>query len=102
MLVLSSIHWMNGMRFDLEKRLIWRALNPALLFSSKGRTDAAIEYYQSFLFNNATFADMIHPDRPQIIINASDLGYGIRFSFIQEYFDMLCSGENEVLEPGVE
>jgi len=26
-----------------------------------------------------------------IIINASDLGYGIRFSFIQEYFDLLCS-----------
>lgn len=26
-----------------------------------------------------------------IIINSSDLGYGIRFSFIQEYFDLPCS-----------
>jgi NTE family protein len=34
---------------------------------------------------------MIGPDRPMIIINASDLAYGIRFSFIQEYFDLLCS-----------
>ena len=30
-----------------------------------------------------------------IIINASDLGYGIRFSFIQEYFDLLCSELSE-------
>jgi NTE family protein len=43
------------------------------------------------LFHDATFADMIRPDRPMIIINASDLAYGIRFSFIQEYFDLLCS-----------
>jgi NTE family protein len=28
---------------------------------------------------------------PTIVINASDLGYGVRFSFIQEYFNLLCS-----------
>ena len=28
---------------------------------------------------------------PLILINASDLGYGVRFSFVQEYFDLLCS-----------
>ena len=38
---------------------------------------------------------MMHPDRPMIIINTSDLGYGIRFSFIQEYFDLLCSELND-------
>ena len=79
------------LRFNLDKRLFWRAINPALLFSERGRTEAAIEYYQNNLFHDATFADMIHPDRPMITINASDLGYGIRFSFIQEYFDLLCS-----------
>ena len=26
-----------------------------------------------------------------IVINASDLAYGVRFSFIQEYFNLLCS-----------
>jgi NTE family protein len=30
-------------------------------------------------------------DGPLILINASDLGYGVRFSFIQEYFNLLCS-----------
>lgn len=79
------------LRFDLQKHLVWRAVNPALLFSSRGRTDSAIEYYQDVLFDNATFADMAHPERPLIIINASDLGYGVRFSFVQEYFDLLCS-----------
>jgi NTE family protein len=30
-------------------------------------------------------------DGPFIIINASELGHGIRFSFIQEYFSLFCS-----------
>jgi len=34
---------------------------------------------------------MLKPGRPLIIINSSDLAYGVRFSFIQEYFDLLCS-----------
>ncbi len=79
------------LRFNLEKHLLWRSVNPFLLFSKKGRTESAIKYYQKFLFQDATFADMIRPDRPMIVINSSDLGYGIRFSFIQEYFDLLCS-----------
>ncbi len=79
------------LKFNLEKHLVIRALNPFLWFSKNGRTESAIKYYQKFLFHDATFADMIRPDRPMIIINASDLGYGIRFSFIQEYFDLLCS-----------
>ena len=79
------------LRFNLEKHLVLRTINPFLLFSKSGRTESAIKYYQKFLFHDATFADMIRPDRPMIIINSSDLGYGIRFSFIQEYFDLLCS-----------
>ncbi len=34
---------------------------------------------------------MMNPDLPMIVINASDLAYGIRFSFVQEYFNLLCS-----------
>jgi len=79
------------LRFDLEKHLMLRTINPFLLFNKEGRTESAIKYYQKFLFHDATFADMIRPDRPMIVINSSDLGYGIRFSFIQEYFDLLCS-----------
>jgi len=79
------------LRFNLESHLFWRTFNPFLLFSRKGRTESAIKYYQKFMFHGAKFADMIKPDHPMIIINASDLGHGIRFSFIQEYFDLLCS-----------
>lgn len=79
------------LRFNLEKHLLYRTINPFLLFSKNGRTESAIKYYQKFLFHDATFADMIRPDRPMILINSSDLSYGIRFSFIQEYFDLLCS-----------
>jgi len=79
------------LKFNLEKHLFWRTFNPFLLFSRQGRTESAIKYYQKFMFHGAKFADMIHPDRPMIVINASDLGHGIRFSFIQEYFDLLCS-----------
>ncbi|MSQ98892.1 MAG: hypothetical protein EXR85_06310 [Xanthomonadales bacterium] len=43
------------------------------------------------MFHDATFADMLNPERPMIIINASDLAQGFRFSFIQGYFDLLCS-----------
>lgn len=79
------------LRFNLEAHLLWRTFNPFLLFSKSGRTESAIRYYQKSLFHDATFADLIGPDRPMIVINASDLAYGIRFSFIQEYFDLLCS-----------
>ena len=79
------------LRFDMNKHLMYRLMNPVLWFSSKGRTEMAIEYYQKKVFHDATFADMLKPDRPLIVINASDLAYGIRFSFIQEYFNLLCS-----------
>ncbi|MGA9574998.1 MAG: patatin-like phospholipase family protein [Lysobacterales bacterium] len=79
------------LRFDLEKHLALRTFDPFLLFSKEGRTESAIKYYEKYLFHGATFADMIREDRPMIIINSSDLAYGIRFSFIQEYFDLLCS-----------
>ena len=56
-----------------------------------GRTERAIQFYEEHIFHHATFADMAKSNRPFIFINASDLGYGVRFSFIQEYFNLLCS-----------
>ncbi|MDH3831603.1 MAG: patatin-like phospholipase family protein, partial [Gammaproteobacteria bacterium] len=55
------------LKFNLQKHLVLRALNPFLWFSKNGRTESAIKYYQKFLFHDATFADMIRPDRPMII-----------------------------------
>jgi NTE family protein len=79
------------LRYDIEKHLVRQVLNPLHWFGRKGRTQRAIEYYQKKIFHGATYADMIKPGRPLIVINSSDLAYGVRFSFIQEYFDLLCS-----------
>jgi NTE family protein len=79
------------LRRDVEGHLTKSLFNPLHWFTKKGRTQRAIEYYQDILFHDATFADMIHPDRPMIVINTSDLARGFRFSFIQGYFDLLCS-----------
>ena len=79
------------LRYDVEKQLVRQVLNPFHWFGRKGRTERAIEFYDKKIFHGATYADMVQPGRPLIVINASDLAYGVRFSFLQEYFDLLCS-----------
>ena len=80
---------------DVEGALTRSVLNPIHWFGRKGRTERAVEYYKKILFHDANFADMMQPGRPMIIINASDLAYGVRFSFIQDYFNLLCSDVRE-------
>ena len=79
------------LRHNVERSLIVRALSPLQWFNSTGRTELAIKYYDKHIFHGATFADLQRRGGPLILINASDLGYGVRFSFVQEYFDLLCS-----------
>jgi NTE family protein len=79
------------LRRDVERALLDSLFNPLNWFRSSGRTERAIEYYEEHLFRGATFADLRQENRPLIVINASDLGYGVRFSFLQEYFGLLCS-----------
>jgi hypothetical protein len=33
----------------------------------------------------------MRPGAPLVLINTSDLGHGVRFTFVQEYFNLLCS-----------
>ena len=82
------------LRYDIEKHLVRSTLNPFHWFSRKGRTERALEYYNEKIFHGATYADMHQPGRPLIVINATDLAWGIRFSFVQDYFDLLCSELN--------
>jgi NTE family protein len=79
------------LRRNVQHALIGRALHPFEWFNSTGRTEAAAEYYEQILFKGATFADMRAQAGPLIVINASDLACGVRFSFVQEYFNLLCS-----------
>ena len=79
------------LRRDVQGALKSKLFNPFRWFGSTGRTEWAVEYYQEHVFHGATFADMVQAGRPLIVINASDLGNGVRFSFVQEYFSLLCS-----------
>jgi NTE family protein len=79
------------LRRDVEGALVRGLLDPARWFGSRGRTDMAVDYYREVLFGDATFADLMRPDGPLVLINTSDLGHGVRFSFVQEYFNLLCS-----------
>lgn len=76
---------------DIQTKLIQGLFNPLWWFNSAGRTEMAVHLYEKDIFHGATFADMQRAGGPLILINASDLGYGVRFSFVQEYFDLLCS-----------
>ena len=79
------------LRRDVQGTLIHALFNPLEWFRGTGRTELAVKYYEEVVFQGATFADMTRSGGPLVIINASDLGYGVRFSFVQEYFNLLCS-----------
>lgn len=79
------------LRRDYVSEWLYGVASPLLWFSHRGRTDIATGIYEQRLFKGATFADLSQRDAPLILINATDLGGGVRFSFVQEYFDLLCS-----------
>ncbi|MCW5560057.1 MAG: patatin-like phospholipase family protein, partial [Verrucomicrobiae bacterium] len=80
---------------DVQKVLVWKTLNPFrwpdLMSAHWGRSDMAAAYYDRILFTNATFADLEARPGPYILINATDINSGARFSFTQYRFDYLCS-----------
>lgn len=79
------------LRRNVSIELMQGLLDPANLLSERGRTEMAANYYDGNVFKGATFADLQSGDGPLIVINATDLGRGVRFSFLQDYFDLLCS-----------
>lgn len=79
------------LRRNIEGGLKKTLLNPRNWFDERGHTELAVDLYQQQVFKGSTFADMLRPDAPLIMINASDLARGVRFSFVQEYFNLLCS-----------
>jgi NTE family protein len=83
------------LRKDVEGILFRKLFNPVnwprLLSPAYGRADLAAEYYDKALFDGATFAKLQQPDRPLVVINATDLASGERMPFVQENLDMLCA-----------
>jgi NTE family protein len=80
---------------DWQGALIGLAFRPgslaAIASGSFNRSDLVAAYLDRTLFQHRTFADMSRNGRPFVIINASDIGNAITFSFIQQQFDFLCS-----------
>lgn len=79
------------LKHDVEAELKDSILRLGHVFSRTSRSQRAMEVYDRQLFHGAKFADLKRPGAPVLIINASDLGQGARFSYTQEYFDLLCS-----------
>lgn len=61
------------------------------LFSTKSRTEVAIDYYDKHIFKGKTFADIQAAGGPLILINSTDLNSQSQFIFVQSQFDFLCS-----------
>ena len=55
------------------------------------RSDLAAEYYDKNVFDGKTFGDMLRRKGPMVLINATDMSLGIRFTFNQNLFDAICS-----------
>ena len=58
------------LRHNIEKQLLHGLFNPGFWFSSHGRTEMAMDYYDDRVFKGATFADLQRKDGPLIVINA--------------------------------
>ena len=78
------------LRQDIQGDLTDSVLSFSRLFSTTSRTELAVNYYDTHIFDGKTFADL-RPDGPMILINATDLMAEAQFVFFQPQFDFLCS-----------
>lgn len=80
---------------NIEGALVGRLFNPVnwvrLASPYFGRIDLAAEWYDSNIFDAATFELLQSNGRPFVILNATNLGTDRRFDFTQDYFDALGS-----------
>ena len=85
------------LRRNVQGTLIKQLFNPVNWYKGVAngfdRKELAIDYYERHIFKGATFAD-IREDGPFIEINATDLATGLRFTFLQERFDLICADLN--------
>lgn len=84
------------LRRNLMADLIGGVINPVnwLRFglTSDSRIDLLVELLDEAVFHGATYADLIRRGTgPLLILNAADMSSGVRFTFTQSQFDLLCS-----------
>jgi NTE family protein len=77
---------------DLIRGTLFNPVNWVKFTSSYyARSDLASDYYNKYVFEGKTFADLLARKAPMIVINATDMVHGTRFSFTQDVFDAICS-----------
>ena len=81
---------------DVQGYLIKSLFNPikwfALASATYGRSELAADFYDDVLFHKATFRDIIgKPDAPDVIVSATDITTGSRFTFQPRQFNVICS-----------
>src|SRR5690606_36312262 len=83
------------LRRDVQRDLVLSLLNPINWFRLGSplfaRSDLAADYYDRELFDGATFADLAGGPGVEVVINATDMVRGSRFSFRQPELDYLCA-----------
>ncbi|HEY1459307.1 MAG TPA: hypothetical protein VGH59_04540 [Casimicrobiaceae bacterium] len=69
---------------------------PSTLSSGYGRSELAEQYYDRILFHGATFADLRGKSTPTSLVSATDIATGLRWTFSQADFDVICSDLNKI------
>ncbi|HOD36387.1 MAG TPA: patatin-like phospholipase family protein [Syntrophales bacterium] len=77
---------------DLTFGILFNPVNWVRLSSPfYDRSDLAAEYYDKNVFDGKTFGDMLERRGPVVLINATDMSLGARFTFHQILFNAICS-----------
>ena len=77
---------------DLIRGVLLNPVNWVKLSSRYySRSDYVADYYNEHVFNGGTFGDILARKGPMVVINATDLTLGTRFSFHQDIFDAICT-----------
>ena len=85
---------------NVQGDIIARAFSPGywpkLSSTGWGRSELASQLYDEILFDGATFGDLDRGTGPLILVSATDISSGSRFTFSQAIFDIICSDLNAV------
>jgi NTE family protein len=76
---------------DNTKALGAGALNPLRLLTGASQSDLVEELFDRQLFGGKTFAELNRPNKPYLVLNATDMISGQVFGFTPQRFDDICS-----------
>lgn len=76
---------------EIVSRVLSPTYWPSLASTAWGRSELAANLYDEILFNNATYGDLTKGKGPMVLVGATDITTGSRFTFHQREFDAICS-----------